>query len=155
MRKLATTRVAFAALLALSLAACAGKGKDNDSSAAPKAEEEQSATIWDLFDNRDDPHTTLQVNKYIWNASLEVLDFLPIETVDPFSGVIVTGWGTAPGSNVAYRATISVKDPSLDARSLRVSLVTRNGAADATTLQAIENAILTRARQLRMADNRL
>ena len=53
-------------------------------------------TIWDLFIDQDDPNTTVQVNKYIWNAALDVLSFLPIQAADPFSGVIVTGYGT-PG----------------------------------------------------------
>ncbi|MDA9895919.1 DUF3576 domain-containing protein [Amylibacter sp.] len=29
------------------------------------------------------------VNKYLWQASIEVLSFLPITSADPFSGVIV------------------------------------------------------------------
>lgn len=123
-------------------------------SAAP-AEEQRESKIWDLFGNNDDPNTTIEVNKYIWNASLEVLNFLPIESVDPFGGVIVTGFGSPPGGGPAYRATIYVQDPALDARSLKLSLVTRNGPASAETTRAVENAILTRARQLRVADGKL
>ena len=33
------------------------------------------------------------VNKYLWQASLEVLSFLPINSADPFSGIIVFGKG--------------------------------------------------------------
>ncbi|MEO0486512.1 MAG: DUF3576 domain-containing protein [Pseudomonadota bacterium] len=92
---------------------------------------------------------TVAVNRYIWNASLDVLSFLPIETVDPFTGVIVTGFGTPPGGSQAYRATVLVSDPALDARSLKVSLLTRAGPASDATAREVENAILTRARQLR------
>src|SRR5690606_8058689 len=67
-------------------------------------------TIWDLFGNGDDPNVTVEVNKYIWQASLEVLNFLPIESVDPFTGVIVTGYGRPPGGGRAYRATIYVQE---------------------------------------------
>ena len=95
------------------------------------------------------------VNKYIWNAALETLDFLPIESVDPFTGVIVTGYGTPPGGRRAYRATVYVKDPALDARSLNVALATRNGPVSASTLRSVEDAILTRARQLRREDSKL
>ena len=112
-------------------------------------------TIWDLFDAKDDPNVTVEVNKYIWNAALDVLNFLPIEGVDPFSGVIVTGYGTPPGGGRAYRATVFVQDPALDARSLNLSLNTRNGPASRETTQAVEDAILTRARQLRIQDGRL
>lgn len=112
-------------------------------------------TIWDLFNNSDDPNITLEVNRYLWTASLEILNFLPIETVDPFSGVIVTGYGTPPGGGRAYRATILVQDPALEARSLKVALATRAGPASADTVRAVEDAILTRARQLRLRDERL
>ncbi|SHJ97096.1 protein of unknown function [Shimia gijangensis] len=113
------------------------------------------STIWDVFapDNSD---ITVRVNKYIWNASLEVLDFLPVQSVDPFSGVIVTGYGTPPGGGRSYRATVYVRDPSLDARALHVAMQTRGGSAvSPATVKAVEDAILTRARQLRIADGKL
>jgi hypothetical protein len=111
-------------------------------------------TIWSIFGDQD-PETRVLVNKYLWAASLEVLNFLPVQTVDPFTGVIVTGFGTPPGSGRAYRATILIDDPALDARSLNVSLQTRNGPASPATARAVEDAILSRARQLRVADDRL
>lgn len=95
------------------------------------------------------------VNRYLWAASLDVLSFLPVQSVDPFTGVIVTGFGNPPGGGRSYRATVHVKDPALAARSLSVSLFTRNGAASPATVRAVEDAILTRARQLRVADGRL
>jgi hypothetical protein len=95
----------------------------------------------------------VQVNKYIWKAALEVLDFLPVESVDPFTGVIVTGFGAPPGSNKAYRATIYVQDGALDARSLHIALQNRGGGTvSADTVRAVEDAVLNRARQLRIAD---
>jgi hypothetical protein len=119
-------------------------------------EDEDKSTIWDLFGNRDDPNTTVEVNKYLWNASLDVLNFLPIQSVDPFTGVIVTGYGTPPGGGRAYRATIYVQDPALDARSLKVSLQGSGGQAVAPAVaQAVEDAILTRARELRVQDSKL
>jgi hypothetical protein len=110
--------------------------------------------IWDLF-NSTDPNNTVEVNKYLWQAAREVLSFLPIQSVDPFSGVIVTGYGTPPGGGRAYRATIYVTDPALDARSLKVALATQGGPVDAATQRAVEDAILTRARQLRIQDSNL
>ena len=118
--------------------------------------DERRSTIWDLFSNRADPNTTVEVNKYLWQASLEVLNFLPVESVDPFTGVISTGYGTPPGGGRAYRATVYVQDPALDARSLRVALQARGGGAvSSETARAIEDAILTRARQLRIRDSKL
>ena len=64
-------------------------------------------------------------------------------------------YGTPPGGGRAYRATIYVQDPALDARSLKVSLVSKSGPVDAATVRAVEDAILTRARQLRIRDGKL
>ena len=114
---------------------------------------QKSTPIWELFNVKKTENVVL-VNKYIWTAAIEVLDFLPIQTVDPFTGVIVTGYGTPPNGGRAYRATVLIDDPALDARSLTVALQTRGGAASAATTRAVEDAILSRARQLRIADNK-
>ena len=115
-------------------------------------EEDRRATIWDLFSNSNDPNITIEVNKYIWNATFDVLDFLPIQTADPFTGIIVTGYGTPPGGGTAYRATVFIRDPALEARSLNLALATRAGPVPTATVRAVEDAILTRARQLRIRD---
>ena len=105
------------------------------------------------FDLIDD---AFNANPASMAASLEVLNFLPIESVDPFSGVIVTGYGTPPGGGSSYRATIYVSDPALDARSLKVSLQGKGGGAvSPETQRAVEDAILTRAREIRIRDSKL
>lgn len=126
------------------------RNPSNDTRSAERVD--SGSSFFDLFDNNNDPNTTLEVNKYLWNASLEVLNFLPVQSADPFSGVIVTGFGTPPGGSRAYRATILVTDPALEARSLNVALATRGGAASNETVRAVEDAILTRARELRIRD---
>lgn len=114
------------------------------------------ATLTSLFRGSANPNVTVNVNKYIWNAALDVLNFLPVQSVDPFTGVIVTGYGTPPGGGRAYRATVYVQDPALDARSLRLALQTSGGApVSRETARAVEDAILTRARQLRIQDRGL
>ena len=162
-------RLTTALLLSAGLAACSGGGSGSAGSAGSAgsglgsggggtrttqaAQPRQQSTLWDLFSNRRSPNDTVAVNRYLWNASLEVLNFLPIQSVDPFTGVIVTGYGTPPGGGRAYRATIKVSDPSLDARALKVSLQGAGGSAVAPdTVRAVEDAILTRARQLRVQD---
>lgn len=142
-----TLRASVLVLGALSLAACG-----SSDSPAPA---HRKSTFGDLFGSNNDPNITLGVNKYIWNAALEVLDFLPVQTVDPFSGLIVTGYGTPPGGGRPYRATIHVTDPALDARSLKVALESNGGAVSPETVKAVEDAILTRARQMRIADSNL
>ena len=163
-------RAAGIVVLAFALASCGGGmgglfgGANREASgrAADREmlEERQRASgttgsIWDLFSNRTDPGTQVNVNRYIWVAALEVLDFLPVETVDPFSGVFTTGFGTPPGGGRPYRATVHVTDAALDARSLNLALITRAGPASPDTVRAVENAILNRARQLRIRDRGL
>jgi hypothetical protein len=121
----------------------------------PQDTVDSKKTIWSLFSKADNPNTTINVNKYIWNAALDVLSFLPVTAADPFSGVIVMGWGRAKGASRSYRATVYIQDPALDARSIKVALVSKSGPASRDTVRAIEDAILTRARQLRIADGKL
>lgn len=160
-------RLTAALMISAGLAACSGGGSGSAGSASSRmggggqqastqAPEQRESTIWDLFANRRDPNDTVAVNKYLWNASLEVLNFLPIQSIDPFTGVIVTGYGTPPGGGRSYRATVLVSDPALDARSLKVSLQGAGGSAVAPdTVRAVEDAILTRARQMRVRDRGL
>lgn len=149
-------KLVFACAALLAVSAC---GLVKPAALTPEAQaqtdEERRETIWDVFRDQD-PDVKVSVNRFIWNASLEVLNFLPVESVDPFTGVIVMGYGTPPGGNRAYRATVYVKDPALEARSLIVALQGKNGrAVSASTQRAIEDAILSRARQLRIQDGRL
>ena len=121
----------------------------------PEEVDSKSGSIFDLLSNEGSSETILKVNRYIWKASLEVLSFLPLEGVDPFSGIITTGWGKPPGTSTEYRATVYIQDPSLDARTLKVVVLKRSGPADPKTIKTIENAILSRARQLRISDDKL
>lgn len=129
----------------------------NQSNPAEEARAEAAArgSVFDLFENRDDPNVTVSVNRYLWNATLDVLSFMPVQAADPFSGIIQFGFGTPPGGRQAYQATVFVQDPALDARSLSVALRTRGGSVNSEVQRQIEDAILTRARQLRIADSAL
>ncbi|MGP9803233.1 DUF3576 domain-containing protein [Paracoccus sp. NSM] len=155
-------RLTMATMLMAGLAACGGNGARNAATTEAALNEPdmrpavRGTRIQDVFGLSEDVNATIGVNKYLWNASLEVLNFLPVQTVDPFTGVIQTGFGTPPGGGRAYRATIQISDPALDARSLRLSLQGQGGAAvEPGTVRAVEDAILTRARQLRLRDGRL
>jgi hypothetical protein len=144
-------------LLLLSLAmliGCSGTELERDKPEQLASEGERQLRIQDVL-TRDVSTASIKVNRYIWQASLEVLDFMPIEKIDPFSGVIVMGYGVPPGGKTKYEATVLVTEPALDARTLRVSLRTPSGPADPETMRALEDAILSRARQLREADAQL
>lgn len=115
-----------------------------------------NSRFFDLFrdDNADEK---IAVNRHLWAASLDTLSFLPLETVDPFSGVISTGWGRANGASTPYRVTVYISQPALDARSLRVAVFRQAGgravAVSDDVARQIEDSILTRARQMKVAQN--
>ncbi len=139
--------------LSLALAGCGNRNKE-DGETKPRptpAAEEERETIWDLF-NQPDTSTQVRVNRFIWNATLEVFNFMPIKEIDPFTGVVEYGWGTPPGGSTEYSATVVVRDPALAARALQLTLRTRSGLADPVTTKEVENAILSRARQLRVEE---
>ena len=110
---------------------------------------DDNGKLGDLFKSSDEIGS---VNKYLWQASIEVLNFLPINSADPFSGIIVFGKGKAPGSSQSYDATVYVSDPALDARSLSVTVRSSNGTISSAAKREIESAILSRARQLRLKE---
>jgi hypothetical protein len=103
----------------------------------------------------------LGVNSFLWRASLDTLSFMPLASADPFGGTIVTDWYASPESpSERFKVTVYILDTRLRADGLKVSLFkqTRNvtgqwvdAQADADTGIQLENAILTRARQLRLA----
>ena len=97
------------------------------------------------------------VNSFLWRASLETLNFMPLEQVDPFGGVIVTDWyASAEAPNERFKANVYILDTNLRADALKTSIFKQTRTAggwqdasvDADTARQIENAILTRARQL-------
>lgn len=103
---------------------------------------------------------TLGVNSYLWHASLDTLSFLPLQSADPFGGVIISEWYVAPTSpDERLKVTIYIMDRALRADALKVVVFrqTRNGnvwqdaAPSPDTAHKLEDSILTRARELRLA----
>ena len=112
---------------------------------------------------RDEPEgDALPVNRFLWQASLDTLSFLPLASTDPFTGVIATDWGAAPNRpDERFKVTAYMLSPALSASSLRVAVyrevrsptgVWVPAAVDPETPRKLEDAILTRARQIRIAD---
>ncbi len=101
------------------------------------------------------------VNSYLWRASLDTISFMPLDQVDPFGGVIITDWYANPElASERFQVTVYILDTRLrgDALSVRVFRQERNEAGEwidasvnSQTAVDIENAILTRARQLRIS----
>jgi hypothetical protein len=103
---------------------------------------------------------TLGVNSYLWHATLDTLSFIPLASADPFGGVVITDWYSAPQApNERMKVTVYILDRNLRADGLKVAVFRQtraaDGWADATvsgdTASKLEDAILTRARELRLA----
>ncbi|MDK3071582.1 DUF3576 domain-containing protein [Sedimentitalea sp. JM2-8] len=158
-------RVTWVVSICLALTACGNRQaprespplssfESNNRDTAGFAKDTDPSSIWDVF-GPSETDQIVNVNRYLWAASLDVLSFLPVTSVDPFTGVIITGYGTPPGGGRSYRATVHISDPALDARSLNLALQTQGGPVSAATTRAVEDAILSRARQLRVQDSRI
>jgi hypothetical protein len=110
----------------------------------------------------DAPAGALGVNGYLWRATLDTLSFMPLASADPYGGVIITDWYANPQApNERFKATAYILDTRLRADGLNVAVnkQVRDGAGawvDAPlspqTETDLENAILTRARQLRLSN---
>ena len=103
---------------------------------------------------------TLGVNSYLWHASLDTLSFLPLVSADPFGGVIISEWYVSPTSpNERLKVTVYIMDRALRADALKVVVfrqVANNGTwqdsqPSPDTAHKLEDSILTRARELRLA----
>ncbi|MEZ5959592.1 MAG: DUF3576 domain-containing protein [Hyphomonadaceae bacterium] len=103
------------------------------------------------------------VNSYLWRASLDTLNFMPLASADPFGGVIITDWYSAPTTpNERFKATVYILDTRLRADALNVSIFRQtntggswaDASVDPDTEIQIENAILQRARELRLSNVR-
>jgi hypothetical protein len=103
---------------------------------------------------------TITVNSYLWRASLDTISFLPLNTADPFGGVIITDWYSPPESpEERFKVTVYILDRELRADGLRVAVFRQTRAPSAGWVEAkvddrtgrdLENAILKRARQMRI-----
>jgi len=108
-----------------------------------------------------DENARLPVNKYLWQGALDTLSFLPLASTDPFTGVIATEWGTTPEApGERFKVTAYILNSGLSAAALKVAvfreLQTEGGLwvpapVSADTARQLEDAILTRARQIRIA----
>jgi len=103
----------------------------------------------------------LPVNKYLWQGALDTLSFLPLESTDPFTGVIASDWSATPQApSERFKVTVYMLRPALEASSVKVAVFReeRNDEGlwvaqpvSPETPAKLETAILTRARQLRIA----
>jgi len=158
-------------LLALLLAACAD--------VQPGEPEIEANTIWQpgeprttifgegglniLGGNKDATQgeaSGIGVNSFLWRASLDTISFMPVNSADPFGGVIITDWHASPDApRERFKLNIYILGRTLRADGVRVAVFRqvqdpklgwRDAPVPPKTDTRIEDAILTRARQLRL-----
>lgn len=101
----------------------------------------------------------ITVNAYLWRAALDTVAFMPIANADPFGGVILTDWYSDPAQTderIKLNVFILDRDLRADGVSVKVFKQKKDGgnwvdtAVSDSVGNALEDTILTRARQLRL-----
>ena len=118
-------------------------------------------TLFGGGDDKNSAGTGIGINSFLWRASLDTISFMPLASADPFGGVIITDWYQDPKTpNERFKLTVYIMDRRLRADGVKVAVFRQtrdekggwdDAAADPQTGPKIENAILVRARQLRIS----
>lgn len=99
------------------------------------------------------------VNSYLWRASLDTVSFMPLASADPFGGVILTDWYAPPETpDERFKLNVFILDRQLRSDGIQVKVFRqvrsgsswRDEAVADDTARKLEDAILTRARQMRI-----
>jgi len=100
------------------------------------------------------------VNSYLWRATLDTVSFMPLASADPFGGVIITDWySPAESPTERFKMNVFILGRELRADGVRATVFRQkrdpsgqwvDAAVEPQTGIDLENAILTRARQLRL-----
>jgi hypothetical protein len=103
---------------------------------------------------------SLRVNGYLWQATLDTLNFMSLVSTDATGGVILTDWYTNPrAQGDRSRIQVTIRDPRLRADALDVDVTRQllnqsgdwiNVPVQQATVANLEDAILVRARQIRI-----
>jgi hypothetical protein len=158
--------VGAVALSLLALSACARTQAQNDSGfrlfGRDRPPSGSGVGVSDSGGGGNAP--AIGVNGYLWRATLDTLSFMPLASADPYGGVIITDWYANPEKpDERFKITVYILDARLRADGLNVAIFTQrrdatgnwtDAAAATQTETDIENAILTRARQLRLSNIR-
>lgn len=105
------------------------------------------------------------VNSYLWRATLDTLSFMPLTSADPFGGTIITDWYEDPKTpGERFKVNALILDKTLRADGIKITMFKqrlnkaaggwRDQAVDDKLERALEDTILTRARQLKVAQGK-
>tara|TARA_X000000950_G_scaffold100582_1_gene127157 strand:+ start:1017 stop:1544 length:528 start_codon:yes stop_codon:yes gene_type:complete len=113
-------------------------------------------------ENTSAASVTMNVNVYLWRASLETIDFMPLNSADPIGGTIITDWySTNDNQKERCKLNIFISGKKLNAGNLKVRSFCQenkdqiwvNKDIEKENNIKIENAILNKAKKLRLQSN--
>ncbi len=84
-------------------------------------EQGSGVSINSILKNRGGTNFEFSSSNPMWRASLEILDFLPLSTVDYSGGMIVSDWYTGESSSEAIK--ISIRFLSNEVRSDSIKII--------------------------------
>ena len=97
----------------------------------------------------------------MWRASLEILDFLPLTTVDYSGGMIITDWYSDNNSNESIKITVRFLSNQVQSNSLKITVHQKLckqqntcviQKVDSKIKEELTKSILTKAALLQAAD---
>jgi hypothetical protein len=104
----------------------------------------------------------MPINPYLWKGSLETIGFMPLSSADPFGGIIITDW-YSDGQNINERCKINIfiKGLALKTSNLKVNTFCQSFEnnrwidlpTSASQSAQLENAILNKAKRIKLANN--
>ena len=118
--------------------------------------------ITDLLGPRSD-ETSINVNGYLWRASLDVLSIAPLISTDALGGIIITDWYTNKNiKDKRIKITAQIRTSELRSDGIKVKVhvqklidnIWSNTVTDNNLALKIENNILNEARNLRVNANK-
>ncbi len=104
----------------------------------------------------------LPINSVLWKSSLEVINFMPISSADPFAGVIITEWYSSPNTHdQRCKLNVFIKGATLKTQNLEVNSFCQKKEGSSWVDVAnnedddlkIENAILKQAKKIKLSSN--
>ncbi len=101
----------------------------------------------------------IPINPYLWKASLETINFMPLSSTDPVGGVIITDWYTSgENSNERCKLNIFINGMELKTNNLKVASFCQiikdgqwvNIASNPDDNMKLENTILNKAKKIKI-----
>ena len=101
------------------------------------------------------------VNKYLYQATLEVLDFVPLASADSVGGVIITEWYNPKGQpNTQFKINVFIKGEVISSEALDVKAYERTKVGkkwsdnykESAIGSILEDKIIRKARTLYQAE---